>query len=71
MSCRKLLPKSGRALTIADGEGRNGVWLAEQGLDVVALDFSKTSQAKRALLAKERDVEIAWVDGSFQYCDVT
>ena len=28
------------ALTLADGEGRNGVWLAEQGLDVLAVDFS-------------------------------
>ena len=28
------LPKHGRALSVADGEGRNGVWLAEQGLDV-------------------------------------
>jgi hypothetical protein len=34
--CRQLLPKSGRALAIADGEGRNSVWLAEQGLDVHA-----------------------------------
>jgi hypothetical protein len=29
-----VLPKTGKALAIADGEGRNGVWLAEQGLDV-------------------------------------
>ena len=32
---KHLLPKQGRALAIADGEGRNGVWLAEQGLDVL------------------------------------
>jgi hypothetical protein len=32
-SCKGLLPKSGRVLAVADGEGRNGVWLAEQGLD--------------------------------------
>ena len=29
-----------RALCVADGEGRNSVWLAEQGLEVVAFDFS-------------------------------
>ncbi|MFZ3042197.1 MAG: SAM-dependent methyltransferase, partial [Thiobacillus sp.] len=29
-----------RALAIADGEGRNGVWLAEQGAQVHAIDFS-------------------------------
>src|SRR5262249_46643216 len=39
-SCQKLLPRRGQALAVADGEGRNGVWLTEQGLDVVSLDFS-------------------------------
>lgn len=29
-----------RALCVADGEGRNSVWLAEQGLEVTAFDFS-------------------------------
>jgi len=30
-ACKPLLPRSGRALAVADGEGRNGVWLAEEG----------------------------------------
>lgn len=38
-SCKALLPRSGRVLAVADGEGRNGVWLAEQGLNVVSIDF--------------------------------
>jgi SAM-dependent methyltransferase len=47
------LPKRGRALAVSDGEGRNGVWLARQGLDVVSMDFSPSAQAKaRALAAK-------------------
>ena len=41
-----LLPKTGKALAVADGEGRNGTWLAEQGLDVLSVDFSPTAQAK-------------------------
>jgi SAM-dependent methyltransferase len=53
-----MLPKSGRALAVADGEGRNGVWLAEQGLDVVSLDFSPSAQAKAAQLARERGVKM-------------
>ena len=57
-SCKSLLPKSGRALAIADGEGRNGVWLAEQGLDVVSIDFAPSALAKAAAWAKERGVEI-------------
>jgi SAM-dependent methyltransferase len=53
---KHLLPKSGKALAVADGEGRNGVWLAEQGLDVVSLDFSPSAQAKAATLARARGV---------------
>ena len=52
------LPKRGRALSVADGEGRNGVWLAEQGLDVVSMDFSPTAQAKAQALAAVRGVTI-------------
>ena len=43
-----LLPAKGRALAVADGEGRNGVWLAEQGLDVLSIDFAPNGQAKAA-----------------------
>ena len=48
-----LLPTSGTALAVADGEGRNGVWLAEQGLDVLAIDFSPTALDKARALAAE------------------
>jgi SAM-dependent methyltransferase len=57
--CKPLLPKSGRALAVADGEGRNGVWLAEQGLDVLSIDFSPAAQKKVQALAAERGVAIA------------
>lgn len=49
-----LLPKSGRALAVADGEGRNGVFLAECGLDVLSVDFSPNGQAKARALAAKR-----------------
>ena len=52
------LPQRGRALSIADGEGRNGVWLAEHGLDVVSMDFSPVAQAKARALAARRGVTI-------------
>src|SRR5580704_5421221 len=57
-SCKPLLPRSGRALAVADGEGRNGVWLAEQGLDVVSIDFSPAAQTKARALAVERGVKV-------------
>ena len=59
-SCRALLPKGGKALAVADGEGRNGVWLAEQGLDVTSIDFSPNAQAKAVALAKERGVDVTF-----------
>ena len=60
-SCKNLLPPSGRALVVADGEGRNGVWLAEQGLDVLAIDFSPSAQKKARDLANERRVDVTFV----------
>jgi SAM-dependent methyltransferase len=44
------------ALSIADGEGRNGVWLARQGLQVVSVDFSAVGLAKAQRLAAEAGV---------------
>lgn len=47
-----------RALAVADGEGRNGVWLAQQGLRVHAIDFSPVALAKAARLAAGRGVQV-------------
>lgn len=57
-SCKPMLPRSGRVLAVADGEGRNGVWLAEQGLDVMSIDFSPSAQSKARMLAAERRVNV-------------
>lgn len=51
-----LFQKGQTALTIADGEGRNGVFLAGQGLDVLSVDFSPNAQAKARKLAAARGV---------------
>lgn len=50
-----------RALAAGDGEGRNGVWLAEQGLDVTSLDWSGTGMAKAQALARRRGVALRTV----------
>ena len=47
-----------RVLAIADGEGRNGVFVAEQGCDVLAVDFSAVALEKSRTLAKSRNVVI-------------
>jgi cyclopropane fatty-acyl-phospholipid synthase-like methyltransferase len=53
-----LLRKGDKALAIADGEGRNGVFMAEQGLDVLSVDFSPNAQEKARKLAAERGVAL-------------
>lgn len=60
-ACRALLPRNGKALAVADGEGRNGVWLAEQGLEVTSIDFSPAALAKAVALAKERGVDVTFI----------
>ena len=47
-----------RALVPGDGEGRNGVWLAEQGLIVDTLDLSQHGVAKARALAAARGVAL-------------
>ncbi len=47
-----------KVLAVADGEGRNGVWLAEQGLDVLSMDGSQVAVEKAQKLAKERNVAL-------------
>ena len=47
-----------KALVPGDGEGRNGVWLAEQGLDVVTVDLSELGVGKARRLAARRGVSL-------------
>jgi 2-polyprenyl-3-methyl-5-hydroxy-6-metoxy-1,4-benzoquinol methylase len=65
-SKKDLFRKGGRALCVADGEGRNSVWLAARGLEVDAFDFSPVAVEKAKRLAAERGVhvryEVAGVD---------
>ena len=70
-----LIRPGGRVLVPGDGEGRNGVWLAEQGFDVLTLDLAAAGVAKAQALAAERGVRIdaqqadllhwAWPEAAF------
>lgn len=53
-------PAASRCLCIADGEGRNSVWLAEQGHEVTAWDSSKVAVEKAKRLAEARGVSVAF-----------
>jgi 2-polyprenyl-3-methyl-5-hydroxy-6-metoxy-1,4-benzoquinol methylase len=47
-------------LCVADGEGRNGVWLARQGFTVTSIDYSAEGIKKAKSLAKESEVKVTF-----------
>ncbi len=47
-----------KALSLGDGEGRNGVWLAAQGLKTTSLDLSPSAVAKAKRLASLKQVSL-------------
>lgn len=57
----ELLSRQGAVLSVADGEGRNAVWLAEQGCRVTATEISPVALEKAARLARGRHVEVSFV----------
>ena len=52
------LPSGGRVLCVADGEGRNSVWLARQGLQVDAFDIAEVGVEKARQLAAAANVPV-------------
>ena len=62
-------PASGQALAIADGEGRNGVYLAECGFTTTSLDQSIVGQTKARELAKSRGVSLKLVQADLNEFD--
>lgn len=52
------MPKSGHALAVADGEGRNSVWLAQQGFQVDAFDIAAIGVEKARKLASTSAVNV-------------
>lgn len=53
-----LLTPGETALAVADGEGRNSVYLAEKGLAVTAMDSAATGIEKARRLAQAKGVEV-------------
>ncbi|PSL20440.1 class I SAM-dependent methyltransferase [Shimia abyssi] len=48
------------ALAVADGEGRNSVYMAQCGLDVTALEFAPTALARANRLAADKNVSLTF-----------
>src|SRR5664279_2880569 len=57
---------AGRAVDLACGEGRNSIWLAEQGWKVTGVDFSPVGLAKAKRFADLWGVEVTWVESAVE-----
>lgn len=60
------IPKPGRLLLLAEGEGRNAVYAARQGWQVTAVDFSEKGRAKALALAAEKGVHFEYLIANIQ-----
>ncbi len=60
----------GRILCLAEGEGRNAVYLAALGYDVTAVDNSSIGLEKTESLARERGVTVATVNADLAGFDI-
>ncbi len=61
---------AGKILCLAEGEGRNAVWLAEQGNEVTAVDASDIGLLKAEKLAKAQGVKITTVHADLADYDI-
>ncbi len=60
------LPPAARILDVACGEGRNAVWLAAHGHDVVGLDIAPLALEKARRLAAERAVDVRFEEADLR-----
>ena len=59
-------PPKGRALDIAAGKGRNAIFLAERGFQVVGIDISPVALDMARRAGKEKSLTIDWQEGDLE-----
>ncbi len=57
-----LLPRSGRALDVAGGTGRNALWLARRGLEVTLADVSDVALGIAARAARKEGLPLTTLE---------
>eukprot|EP01086_Lenisia_limosa_P017996 TRINITY_DN9553_c0_g1_i1.p1 TRINITY_DN9553_c0_g1~~TRINITY_DN9553_c0_g1_i1.p1 ORF type:complete len:204 (+),score=37.01 TRINITY_DN9553_c0_g1_i1:137-748(+) len=60
-----LVPKEGCVICLGCGEGRNAVFMAQQGYKVLAVDYSQEALTKTQKLADKRGVKLETEIGDF------
>jgi SAM-dependent methyltransferase len=68
-SQQQYLVSGAHVLAVADGEGRNGVWLAQRGCKVTSVDISPVAVEKAKKLALDRKVDIEFAVGDLMEWD--
>ena len=69
LSGRWPMPR-GRALDIATGKGRNAIFLAEQGFDVVAIDVSSVALDEARKRATGKSLSISWQQADLELIEL-
>ena len=67
VSQRHLLQPGLTCLAVADGEGRNGVWLAQHELKVLSVEGSRVALEKAKKLAERRHVQIDFEQADLEH----
>jgi 2-polyprenyl-3-methyl-5-hydroxy-6-metoxy-1,4-benzoquinol methylase len=63
-------PSGSKILCLAEGEGRNGVFLAKQGHDVTCIDYSESGIRKMQVLAKENGVDMVCICADLNHVEL-
>ena len=63
------LSHNGKALFLAEGEGRNAVYAAKLGYQTVAVDYSNSGKEKALLLAKANNVMLDYIISPMEQFD--
>jgi SAM-dependent methyltransferase len=69
-SAERYLPPGGEILSLAEGEGRNAVWLARHGYRVTGVDGSAVGIEKARKLAVQQGVQIRTVVADLDHFDL-
>lgn len=65
-----LIPRDARVLVLADGEGRNGVFLARRRMKVTSVEASAKGVEKAKALAKKQGAELTVIHGELPDVDI-
>jgi tellurite methyltransferase len=60
----------GKALDIATGKGRNAIFLAQRGFEVVGIDISPIALAEAQRCAREKSLAIAWQQADLEQIEL-